>query len=150
MELKIPPVLLSIFVAALMWLLDRLWPGATVEFAARLWLAGLCGLLGTAVAVAGVVTFRRLGTTVNPHTPDRSVELATSGIYSVTRNPMYLGLASMLVGVGLWLGNIAALAGVPLFVAYMNRYQIQPEERALRALFGQPYSDYVARVRRWL
>ena len=76
--------------------------------------------------------------------------MVTTGICRVTRNPMYLGFALALLGWGLWLGHAVAL-GVPLaFVLYVNRFQIQPEERALRAKFGAPYEDYRRRVRRWL
>jgi len=63
---------------------------------------------------------------------------------------MYLALVLALAGWALFLGNIYSLALTALFVAYMNRFQIQPEERALETLFGQAYIDYRHRVRRWI
>jgi protein-S-isoprenylcysteine O-methyltransferase Ste14 len=72
------------------------------------------------------------------------------GVYRWTRNPMYLGMAVLLLAWGLWLANGAALAVISLFVAYLNRFQIAPEERALQARFGDEFTAYRARVRRWL
>jgi protein-S-isoprenylcysteine O-methyltransferase Ste14 len=63
---------------------------------------------------------------------------------------MYLGMATLLLAWAVYLSNVAALAGLALFVAYMNRFQIAPEERALRARFGQDFEAYCRRVRRWL
>jgi len=87
---------------------------------------------------------------VNPLKPDSASALVVAGIYRWTRNPMYLGMATVLAAWGLYLANIGALAGVALFVAYMNRFQIAPEERALEARFGADFAAYRGRVRRWL
>jgi protein-S-isoprenylcysteine O-methyltransferase Ste14 len=74
----------------------------------------------------------------------------TSGIYRVTRNPMYVGLTLSLCAWGFWLGRPIAALGPLTFVAFIDRLQIVPEERALTARFGQAYADYRRRVRRWL
>jgi len=63
---------------------------------------------------------------------------------------MYLALVVTLLGWGLFLQNFAALVLLPVFVAYMTQFQIKPEERVLRALFGTDYEDYMASVRRWI
>jgi protein-S-isoprenylcysteine O-methyltransferase Ste14 len=76
--------------------------------------------------------------------------MVTSGVYRHTRNPMYLGMLCLLGAWAAWLGNAAALLGLPAFVAYMNRFQIAPEERALAQRFGAAFDAYAARVRRWL
>jgi protein-S-isoprenylcysteine O-methyltransferase Ste14 len=68
----------------------------------------------------------------------------------MSRNPMYVGLLLLLAGWALHLSHPLALLGLPAFVAYMNRFQIAPEERALRAKFGPAYEDYARAVRRWL
>jgi protein-S-isoprenylcysteine O-methyltransferase Ste14 len=82
--------------------------------------------------------------------PAAASSLVTGGIYRWTRNPMYLGMALALAGWGLYLGNFGALALVGLFVMYIDRYQIDPEERALTARFGDAFAAYRRRVRRWL
>jgi protein-S-isoprenylcysteine O-methyltransferase Ste14 len=63
---------------------------------------------------------------------------------------MYLGFAAILVGWGIYLSNALSLVLLPLFVLYMNRFQIGPEEEALRSLFGREFDAYAGRVRRWL
>jgi protein-S-isoprenylcysteine O-methyltransferase Ste14 len=63
---------------------------------------------------------------------------------------MYLGFLCALAGVAVYLSNVAAVVMIALYVAYMNRYQIEPEERALLAKFGPEYAAYMASVRRWL
>ena len=82
--------------------------------------------------------------------PQKASALVTSGVYRITRNPMYLGMLLVLAGWGVWLGNAAAFVGLPLFVAVLNLLQIAPEERVLRERFGDAFTRYAARVRRWI
>ena len=86
---------------------------------------------------------------MHPRAPERSSRLVTGGVYRFSRNPMYLALALFLLAWALWLGNGAALVWPALFAAYLTRFQIVPEERALAAKFGQEYAQYCRRVRRW-
>ena len=150
LELKIPPVIVVAISGWLMWVFALLLPGFGRVLPGRLAVAGLLVAAGVAVALAGVVAFRRSRTTVNPLRPETASSLVSSGIYRYTRNPMYLGMALVLLGWGVWLSNPASLIGLFAFVAYMNRFQIGPEERALAALFGEAFADYQARVRRWI
>jgi protein-S-isoprenylcysteine O-methyltransferase Ste14 len=87
---------------------------------------------------------------VNPTQPETSSTIVTSGIYRWSRNPMYAGFLLILAGWAVQLASIAAVLLLPAFVLYMNRYQIQPEERALTDKFGAEYLSYRRRVRRWL
>jgi len=115
--------------------------------------ASVCAVVtyaAVSVGLAGVVAFRRARTTVNPLQPERASALVTGGIYRHTRNPMYLAVATMLLAWGLWLGNALGPLGAVLFVAWMDRLQIPPEERALAALFGEEFERYRRKVRRWL
>jgi protein-S-isoprenylcysteine O-methyltransferase Ste14 len=74
----------------------------------------------------------------------------TSGVYRHSRNPMYVALASLLFGLAAALDVPLGFLGPLLFITYMNRFQIRPEEKALEARFGAPYLAYKQRVRRWL
>lgn len=150
LELKVPPVALFLIVAALMWLVARAVPGAAFPLPARQPIAWVLAAAGVAVAVAGVWSFRRARTTVNPHSVERVSALVTSGIFRRTRNPMYLGLLFVLAGWAAHRANALALVFLPVFVAYLNRFQIVPEERVLAAKFGPEFAAYAARVRRWL
>src|SRR6185436_13319651 len=113
------------------------------------WSASLV-LIGVATCLSGVVSFRRAKTTVNPMKPNSTSSLVVSGIYKYTRNPMYLGFGLVLLGWSAFLSNLAALALVPAFVFYMNRFQILPEENVLASLFPREYPAYCAKVRRWV
>lgn len=149
LEHRIPPPLVMLVTGALMYGAATVLPPLGIPVPWRLALAILLVLCGGAVALAGVLAFRRARTTVNPLRPDSASQLVVAGIYRHTRNPMYLGMALWLLAWGLWLDVPPALLGVPAFVLYLNRFQIAPEERALQALFGADFTGYCARVRRW-
>ena len=76
--------------------------------------------------------------------------LVTTGVYRVTRNPMYVALTSLLCALAAWLNQPLAIAGPLLFALYLTRFQIIPEERVLTQKFGAAYDDYRRTVRRWL
>ena len=97
LELKIPPLALVLLTAALMWLSARTAPTFTFVIPLRNSIAAAIALLGAATSILGVVSFRRAGTTVNPLTPAASSSLVRSGIYTRSRNPMYLGFLLLLL-----------------------------------------------------
>lgn len=150
LELRIPPLLLVCIWAFLMWIVSGPTQVMSFAFTYKFVVASALFLSGIFVAVSGVVTFRRAGTTVNPTTPDKSCSLVTHGIYRLTRNPMYLGFLLILAGWGFYLSNPISLACLPGFVIYMNRYQIIPEERVLRSTFEHEFESYCERTRRWI
>ncbi len=113
-------------------------------------LAALLGVVGILVAVAGVAAFYKARTTVNPHTPGKASLLVTRGIYAYSRNPMYTGLFALLLGWAVLQGGLLPLLLAFVFIPFMTRFQIVPEERVLRTLFGEDFERYQARVRRWI
>ena len=150
LELKVPPLAVGALLAALMWLVSRLVPGFNFVFRGREFLALTLAIAGTMIIVLGVASFRRANTTINPMKPESSSSLVISGIYKLSRNPMYLGFLLVLVGWAVFLSNALAFVFLPAFVFYMNRFQIEPEEKSLAGKFGQEFLDYKSRVRRWL
>jgi protein-S-isoprenylcysteine O-methyltransferase Ste14 len=148
--LKLPPVALGAIVAALMWCASSATRAFDFRFPASFLSSASLALLGAAICLSGVLSFRRAKTTVNPMRPDSTSSLVVSGIYKYSRNPMYLGFLLVLLGWATFLSDLAAFALLPAFVVYMNRFQIGPEERALGSLFAQEYQPYLARVRRWI
>jgi protein-S-isoprenylcysteine O-methyltransferase Ste14 len=150
LELKIPPLILAILLGIATWLLARAVPALTFDMPAQAVVAIVLAASGAAFVIAAVLQFRRAGTTVDPRTPDATRQVVTTGVYRLTRNPMYLGFVLLLTGGGVYLGNLLALLLVPAFVVYLNRFQIRPEERALLQHFGPPYAEYLRSVRRWL
>jgi protein-S-isoprenylcysteine O-methyltransferase Ste14 len=150
LELKIPPVLVTILFFLLMWLVSRLTPEIPVPPELKLASLFLFSLAGGCIGLAGVASFRKACTTVNTFTPDASSSLVVSGIFKRTRNPMYLALFLALFGWGLYLANLISLVVAAGFVVYMNHFQILPEERALENAFGARFTEYKSRVRRWI
>lgn len=149
LELRVPPLALTLVVALAMTAVAQVLPAAAAG-PWRLAAAVVLGFAGTAVALAGVAAFRRHRTTVNPLDPLRSSTLVSTGIYRHSRNPMYLGFLLALTGWALFLGSWASAAFLPGFIAYLTRFQIRPEERALTERFEQAFLDYRRSVRRWL
>ena len=150
LELKVPPPVVALVLGLAMWAVSRLTPTFEVEGPLRFAAAVCAALIGATFSAAGVTAFRRAKTTLNPMRPATASSLVTRGIYRITRNPMYVGLLFVLVGWAAFLCAPWALAGPALFVAYITRFQIAPEERALMSAFGEVYASYKARVRRWL
>lgn len=150
LENRVPPPLVTLLFALLMWLVARYVPGVELSHSTRVIVAALVVAVGLGFVLAGMLSFRKAQTTVNPLKPETTSALVTSGIYHYSRNPMYLGFALFLLAWACYLASPAALLGPVGFIAYMSRLQIQPEERALTALFGGKFQAYQERVRRWL
>ena len=150
LEARIPPPALAAAIAGAMWATSRLAPLLQIPGALRLGTAAAVLLVGIGFSVGGVLAFRRARTTLNPTKPEQASSLVRSGVYRVTRNPMYVGLLCVLVAWAVFLSSAWALLGPLIFVLYIGRFQIAPEERALAKLFGSEFADYQVKVRRWL
>jgi len=149
LELKIPPVAVFIVSLLLIYLADKVavfhidLPLNWVVFAVCFVVSGYFGL-------SGILAFRKAGTTVNPVEIEKACAIVDKGVYRFSRNPMYLGLLLLLFGYGYLQQNILCLLVSPLFVLYMNRFQIIPEERFLQHKFADDYISYKEKVRRWI
>jgi protein-S-isoprenylcysteine O-methyltransferase Ste14 len=150
LEHRIPPPVVALLLGLAMWGVAAVTPALALQNAWLLALAVVIGVAGIGFSTAGALAFRRASTTVNPLRPETASTLVSSGVYRITRNPMYVGLAFGLVSWALFLASAAALAGPLLFMAFIQRFQIVPEERALNLRFGSVYADYCRQVRRWL
>ncbi len=105
-------------------------------------------IIGFLLGVAAVLEFRKARTTVLPHGSVSSI--VTSGVYRFTRNPIYLGFTLMLIGFPLSSGTLWGLVLAPVFIYSMNRLVIEREEAYLEKKFGEGYTSFKSRVRRWL
>ena len=150
LELKIPPLAVTLIAAVAMWCLFRFLPNPPTAMHWSGPLAALLGATGTLFCLLGIAGFRRRKTTVDPFRPHNSSALVVEGIYRYSRNPMYVGFTLMLAAWGACLESVAALAVLPCYVAFLQRFQILPEERALEDVFGAEYQEYRRRVRRWI
>ena len=144
-ELRIKPPYLFLILA---WpaLLGELQSVHSVSF----WIACALLLFTSVLGISSLWLFLKASTTHHPHQPEKSSTLVTQGCFRWTRNPMYLGLLLMLVALYILFASAWGLITVPLFVMWLNRFQIQVEERFLLERFGQTYLDYCTRVPRWI
>tara|TARA_B100000745_G_C20004952_1_gene341229 strand:- start:184 stop:654 length:471 start_codon:yes stop_codon:yes gene_type:complete len=150
LELKIPPLLLALIVAGLMWVMVFITPSTPFPLMLRVPLTVLLASAGVYFMVSGVLTFKLAETTVNPIRPETASSLVTHGVYRLSRNPMYLGFLLCLLGWGFLLGNLFSLLLAGGFAWYMTELQIKPEETALIQRFGDSYKDYLQKTRRWI
>jgi protein-S-isoprenylcysteine O-methyltransferase Ste14 len=147
--MKYPPLVTLLFMLCVLF---------TAQFTQRLhwqvlgldWLAYIIGVIAMLLIISGGLQFRTVNTTVDPTTPEKTSSLVTTGIYSYTRNPMYLGLLGFLLMESLLLGSLLSLLWLPVYIMTMNNRFIKPEESALLSLFEQEFMRYQLRVRRWV
>lgn len=149
LEHKIPPPVVGLLCALGMWAAAPApdWGNlGLLRWALGLVLAGT----GLGLDVLGLLAFRRAKTTLSPLSPDKATRLVATGVYRVTRNPMYVGMALVLSGWAVLLAYWSAIAGPVVFLAFITRFQIVPEERFMAAKFGDDYTRFCQQVRRWL
>ena len=150
LELKVPPLVLVLVLVLAMWFAAVQLPSLAFPLPWRHGLAVTISAVGILFMLAGLYEFQKTRTTFNPMKPDAASSLVTSGIYRVSRNPMYLGFLFLLTGWAIWLSHPLSILFLPVFVLYMSRFQISPEECVLSAKFGEQYDTYKQSVRRWL
>lgn len=150
LETKIPPPLVTLIFAFIMWLASSVGPSFVMNEKLSHSLIIACFVSGIGVAVMGILTFKKAGTTATPLSPEKASLLVSHGIYRFTRNPMYLGSALVLLAWAFYLSSVLVFIAIPVFILYINRFQIIPEERALQKIFGVEFDDYQTQVRRWL
>jgi len=150
LELKVPPPVQALIFGFPMWVVDKQFPIWQIDLSFKLPLAIFFVVAAVALVVTAMLTFRRASTTVDPFRPEEASELVVHGVFSYSRNPMYISLLLVLTGWTIWLGSPVNIILLIFFVTYITAYQIKPEERALSALFGEAYEDYRSKVRRWV
>jgi len=150
LELKIPPPVYALISGALMWWLNQALPVA--NFIDSPWNKAGVAIIVFAIILdtSSLYLFIKKHTTINPMKPSSTQGLVTAGLYKYTRNPMYVGLLTILFGYAVWLGSVTPFLVLPLFYWLITNMQIKPEERILEAKFGREYRDYKNKVRRWL
>lgn len=142
----IPPVYL-LMTLALMWLLQSYLPLYQFIQPPVAYIGIIAVLCGITISAVSAFRFKQAGTGIEPF--DEATVLVTAGWYRYTRNPMYLGMFLMLLGVAFMLGSIGTLLPVPVFMLIIRNNFVLGEERFMEAAFGQQYLDYKSEVRRW-
>ena len=148
--LLIPPPLVFAATWAAMYAPYRFAPVSRVDvpFAENIGL--VVGLMGLLILLMAGASFVARKTTVSPHHPEKTSALVTDGIYAISRNPMYLGMALLTLAIAAVLLQPLGLVLLAGAIWYITRYQIIPEETVLAEKFGEDYAAYCAKVRRWI
>lgn len=145
---RVPPPAVFILALVMSWGIQQFVPLPFIAHSTALWIGLALVAAGLVVAMMSVVTMIRGHGTVNSHAP--SDALVVTGIYRISRNPMYVSNALMYTGFAIAIGLPWGLILLPLLLVYTQVAVIAPEEKYLSSAFGQQYTDYKARVRRWL
>jgi protein-S-isoprenylcysteine O-methyltransferase Ste14 len=143
-----PPPVIYLAGLALAFALDWIWPIALLPGAVQVAVGILLIVLGLSVVVMAFIRFRRAGTHIEPHKPTTAI--VTDGLYGVSRNPIYVALAVISVGIAIAADNIWVLPMLVPTLMVMRAGVIAREEKYLEGKFGEEYRRYKAAVRRWL
>lgn len=150
LENRVPPIIVMAVAALLAYLASLQLPLISIDRVVGMLLGFIFILMGVFFIASGAIEFKRHNTTVDPTKPNKATSLVASGIYQLSRNPMYVGFSAFLIALTFFMQSLLILLSLPLFILYMTRFQIVPEERAMHSLFGEQYQQYKTKVRRWL
>jgi protein-S-isoprenylcysteine O-methyltransferase Ste14 len=148
METKIPPPLVTLIFGLSIYFSRELFP--TIEIKYSFYVGIFLLLLGFLILISAVRLFRIDQTTVNPLSPMQATKLVTEGIFKFSRNPMYLGMACVLASLAMFFNIIGGIVFIALFCAYITKFQIVPEEKAMLDLFSEDFNQYKQTTRRWI
>lgn len=150
LELKIPPLLIMAISGIISWLISIYTPSSEWLVNIQIAATSFFFVTGSLFLLSSLSLFRKNKTTVNPLEPKTTSVIVIDGIYSVSRNPMYVGMLLYLLSWGLYLSNYFSILMSTGFIFYINIFQIIPEEKILTQQFGQQYKKYQSQVRRWI
>jgi len=148
MNNKIPPPIVTLFFGLCIYLSKSFFPEFSFSILSSLSIISF--IVGISVLVTAIISFKNHETTVNPISIEKASSLVVTGIFKYSRNPMYLGMSFILLGLTLKFNLIGGLIFTGLFMLFITAFQIKPEESAMEKLFDQEWKDYVSNVRRWL
>ena len=150
LELKVIPPVQAVISATCMYGLAYLLPNFIFQWSMSWLLITLLLLVATTVGILALHDFRKHKTTFHPHTPEKTSTVVNTGVYAYSRNPMYIAILLLLTAFAIYLQNYSCFAIIPLFIGYITRFQIIPEERILNRLFPDDFKSYCQKVRRWI
>ena len=148
MSNKIPPPIVTLFFGLCIYLSRPYFP--EFSFSILNSLSTISFVLGITVFATAVSSFKRQNTTVNPISIEKASSLVVNGVFKYSRNPMYLGMLFILLGLTFKFNLIGGLLFTSLFMIFISIFQIKPEEAAMEKLFDQEWKDYIKNVRRWI
>ena len=144
---KIPPPIVTLLCIGIIYLFENQIEYSEPDLKA----VGIIFLiLGLIIIFSAVLKFIKTKTTVDPTRPHKTSNLVINGIYKITRNPMYLGMLFLIMAYAIYNNNVMGCIIIPIFIFYINKFQIEPEEIEMRKKFGESFENYCKKVNRWL
>ena len=147
LKTKIPPPLITLICILIIYFFEK-------EFIFfedwNIYISVFFLLWGLIIIAFAVFKFAKTKTTVDPTKPSKTSSLVISGIYRITRNPMYLGMLFLIISFTFYKLSLVGAIVIPSFIFYINKYQIEPEEYEMRKKFGENFEDYSKKVDRWI
>ncbi|MBM7036574.1 methyltransferase family protein [Vibrio ulleungensis] len=141
-----PPVVMGLCGLLAAWMVDFKYQLQT----STLLVVCLLVIIGVYIALEAVMAFKRANTTIHPNKAEHTVTLVVEGVYAFTRNPMYLSMLCVLIAWCLVFVSAWGWISVGVYIGYITRFQIMPEEQVLKRKFGKSYESYCLSVRRWV
>ena len=148
MNNKIPPPIVTLTFGLLIYFTKSVFPTFTNGLLSILSLFSL--LIGLSILISAVSSFKKQQTTVNPISIEKASSLVVTGIFTYSRNPMYLGMVLILLSISFKFNLIGGIALTMLFAGYITKFQIIPEEIVMNKLFGDEFEKYKNKTRRWI
>ena len=145
---KIPPPLVALTFGLLINYTKDIFP--KIEIRNEIIFGSFMIIIGLIIILSAIILFKKYQTTITPLNPFNATKLITDGIYKFSRNPMYLGLLLVLLGISIIINLTGGFFLIPLFILYLNLFQIIPEENAMLDLFNDEFLEYKKNVRRWI
>ena len=145
---KIPPPLIALTFGFLMNYTKNIFPKINIRN--EIIFGSFMIIIGLVIILSAIILFKKYQTTITPLNPSNATKLITDGIYKFSRNPMYLGLLLVLLGISIIINLTGGFFLIPLFILYLNLFQIIPEENAMVDLFKDEFLEYKENVRRWI
>ena len=148
MKNKIPPPVVTLFFGLCIYFSQEYFPEYNLKFLTIV--SYISYFAGLSILILAVSLFKKKNTTVNPIKIENASFLVTSGIFEYSRNPMYLGMVLILLGLALMFNLIGGTLFTLLFTIYITKFKIRPEEEVMERLFREDFLRYKQNVRMWL
>ena len=145
---KIPPPFITLAFALSTYFTKPFFPNVLFPFYECISI--LFFSLGLIFLFSSAILFKKKSTTLNPLHPDKATTLVTTGFFKFSRNPMYLGMLLILIALTIRFNMLGGALSCIIFIFYMNKFQIAPEEKAMEKIFAEEFIIYKNKTRRWL
>ena len=148
MNNKIPPPIVTLAFGLMIYFSRNIFPDINniIFYVLSLFFI----ILGPFILISAVRSFKAKQTTINPININNASSLVISGVFKYSRNPMYLGMVFILLALSFRFNLVGGILFTSIFIMYITKFQIIPEEAAMKSIFGEDFNKYKNKTRRWI